>query len=380
LMSCVTPPKFSSFLMAGFESSSHRRVDGRQLDLTAATRHDELVVQDYQSLASVGLRTVRDAMRWHLIEKTPRKYDWSSLVPMLKAARQSGTQVIWDLCHYGLPHDIDIWSTAFPDRFGAFSVEAARIVREESDEVPFYCPVNEISYWAWAGGDGAQMFPNCVGRGPELKRQLVRAAIRAIDGIRLVSPNARFIQAEPLIHVVADPRLPETAIGAEGHRQAQFEAFDMMAGRVAPELGGSESHLDLVGLNFYPENQMIRGGTTLTMGHSLYRPLRQLLAEVSTRYGRPMIISETGAEGGNAAGWLRYVCGEVRAARRHGAPVFGICLYPVMDYPGWKDDRHCECGLIRSGGDWSGREMDPDVLDQLAEEGILEQSYSCQRR
>jgi hypothetical protein len=375
-MGFVVPPKFSSFLMGGFESSSHRRVDGRQLDLTAATRHDELVLQDYRSLASVGLRTVRDAMRWHLIEKAPGKYDWSSLVPMLKAARQSGTQVIWDLCHYGLPHDIDIWSTAFPDRFAAFAVGAARIVREESDQVPFYCPVNEISYWAWAGGDHAQMFPNSVGRGPELKRQLARAAIRAIDGIRMVSPDARFIQAEPLIHVVADPRLPETAIGAEGHRQAQFEAFDMMAGRVAPELGGSESHLDVVGLNYYPENQMVRGGTTLAMGHSLYKPLRQLLAEVRSRYDRPMIMSETGAEGGNAAGWLRYVCGEVRAARRHGAPVFGICLYPVMDYPGWKDDRHCECGLIHSGGNWSRREMDHDVLHQLAEENILEQSYS----
>ncbi len=35
------PVLFSSFLMGGFEGSSHRRADGRQLDLIAATRHDE---------------------------------------------------------------------------------------------------------------------------------------------------------------------------------------------------------------------------------------------------------------------------------------------------------------------------------------------------
>lgn len=62
------------------------------------------------------------------------------------------------------------------------------------------------------------------------------------------------------------------------------------------------------------------------------------------RYGRPLLLTETGVEGANGAGWLRYVGGEVRAALRAGVPVEGICLYPVMDYPGWKDDRHCRCG------------------------------------
>lgn len=367
------PGLFSSFLMGGFESSSHRRADGRQLDLVAATRHDELVREDYRMLASVGLRTVRDAMRWHLIETSPGRYDWSSLLPMLRAARETGTQVVWDLCHYGLPHDIDIWSPAFVDRFAAFCAAAARLVREETDEVPFYCPVNEISFWAWGGGDHAQMYPNALGRGGELKRQLARAAIRATDAVREVAPNARFMQAEPLIHVAADPGMPETLIGAQEHCRAQFEAFDMIAGRIVPELGGSEAHLDIIGVNYYPDNQFVRGGATLPMGHMLYRPFRTLLAEVGARYGRPIVVSETGAESGNAAGWLRYVGGEVRAACRAGVPVHGICLYPVMDYPGWKDDRTCRCGLIRSSGDWRGREVDEDLLHQVHEEHVLSQ-------
>jgi beta-glucosidase/6-phospho-beta-glucosidase/beta-galactosidase len=362
---------FDSFLMGGFEGSTHRRADGRQLDMIAGTRHDEMALQDYRMLALAGIRTVRDAIRWHLVETTPGRYDWSSLLPMLRAAQQSGTQVIWDLCHYGLPHDIDIWSKAFPDRFAAFSAAAAHLLREESDGTPVYCPVNEVSFWAWAGGDHAQMYPAALGRGPELKRQLARAAIRAIDAVREVAPDARFVQAEPLIHVVPNPDMPETASGAEQHRRAQFEAFDMIAGRLAPELGGSEAHLDIVGVNYYSDNQMMRSGTTLPMGHPLYRPLRRLLGEVDARYGRPILISETGAEGGNAAGWLRYVGGEVRAAQRAGVSVQGICLYPVLDYPGWKDGRHCRCGLLRSDGDWRGRELDMDLMDQVTEEHVL---------
>ncbi|MBV9748477.1 MAG: beta-glucosidase, partial [Acetobacteraceae bacterium] len=327
------------------------------------------VLSDYRLLAGCGLVTVRDALRWHLIEAEPGRYDWSSFLPMLRAAREAGVQVIWDLCHYGVPRDLDIWSPLFLERFAAFCAAAARIVQTEGGgEVPFYCPVNEISFWAWAGGDRALMYPLAMGRGPELKRQLARAAIVGIEAVRRVEPRARFIQAEPLIHVVANPELPETAAGAAEHREAQFEAFDMVAGRLHPELGGSEAHLDIVGVNYYPDNQLVRGGVTVPLGHFLYRPLRRLLAEVHARYGRPMLLSETGAEGGNAAGWLGYVAGEVRAARRAGVPVEGICLYPVMDYPGWRDERHCGCGLIRSGGDWHGRALDEDLLDQIAEE------------
>jgi hypothetical protein len=58
------PGLFRTFLMGGFESSSHRRAgDERQLDLLAATRHDEHACGDYSLLAACGIRTVRDALR-----------------------------------------------------------------------------------------------------------------------------------------------------------------------------------------------------------------------------------------------------------------------------------------------------------------------------
>src|SRR3954454_4458432 len=124
---------FQSYFMGGFEGSSHRRHDGHQLDLLAMTRHDELVELDYRMVSNCGIRTVRDALRWHLIEESPGLYSWASLVPMLQAARRECIQVIWDLCHYGLPHDIDIWAPAFVDRFAAFAAAAARLIAGESE-------------------------------------------------------------------------------------------------------------------------------------------------------------------------------------------------------------------------------------------------------
>lgn len=367
------PGLFRSAFMGGFEGSSHRRADGRQLDLIAATRHDEQALGDYRLLQDHGIGTVRDALRWHLIETEPGRYDWSSFLPMLHAARQTGTQVIWDLCHYGIPHGLDIWSPEFLERFAAFAAAAAHLIRTEGDgEAPFYCPVNEISYWAWAGGDHGRMYPHALGCGPDLKRQLARAAIVATEAVRDVDPRARFVTAEPLIHVVTPPEAPDgVKAGAAEHRQAQFEACDMIAGRFAPELGGNEDCLDLVGVNFYSDNQLFHTGGTVPFGHGLYRPLHLLLADVYARYERPMLLTETGAEGANGPGWLRYVSGEVRAARRMGVPVEAICVYPVMDYPGWDNDRHCRCGLLRSDEEWRSREMDLELLDQLAEERAL---------
>ena len=364
-------PVFQGFLQGGFEASAHRRRDGRQLDIIAATRHDALAAEDYGLLRSAGLHTARDGLRWHLIEASPGRYDWSSFLPMLRAAGDTGIQVVWDLCHYGLPHDLDIWSPAFVDRFAAFARAAARLVREEGGTGHLWCPMNEVSFWSWAGGDKGDLYPCGHGQGLDLKRQLVRAAIAATQAVREVDPGARFIQAEPLIHITAHPDRPHDRERAESYRRSQYQAWDMIAGMLEPSLGGRPEYLDIIGVNFYSNNEWLHEAETIWVGHRLFRPLHDLLAEVHGRYGRPMVVSETGAEGANGPGWLHYVAGEVRTALRRGVPVEGICLYPVMDYPGWENDRHCPAGLIRLDRDFRTRTIDPEMAVAIAEEAAL---------
>ena len=117
---------FASFFMAGFECSTLKRRDGRRLDLIAATQHDVRVEADYAACAELGMLTLRDGLRWHLIERSPGVYDWSSWRPMLRAAKAAGVQVIWDICHYGWPEFLDLWSPQWVESFTAFAEAAAR--------------------------------------------------------------------------------------------------------------------------------------------------------------------------------------------------------------------------------------------------------------
>ncbi|AWK88751.1 beta-glucosidase [Azospirillum thermophilum] len=341
-----TPTLFQSFFLGGFECSTHRRDDGRRLDLIEATGHGRAAAQDYRAMLRHGIGSVRDGVRWHLIETSPGRYDWSSLLPMVHAAREAGVQVVWDLCHYGHPDDIDIWRPQFVDRFARFAAAVTRLLREETDDVPVFCPVNEIAYWSWAGGDRGMMNPCATGRGFELKHQLVRAAIAGIGAVRAVDPRARFVHVDPVINVAAHPDRPDDATEAAAYTRAQYQGWDMTAGELWPGLGGRPELLDVIGVNYYSDNQWFLGGGTIGREDPRYRPFRDILADVWQRFRRPILVAETGAEGDARSPWLDYVAGEVLAAMEAGIPVEGICLYPILDYPGWTNDRHCPVGLL----------------------------------
>ena len=319
-----------------------------------ATAHDKFAGLDYARIEEQGMRVAREGVRWHLVEQHPGKYDFCSAAPIAQAARVTGTQVIWDLCHFGWPDHLDLFSREFSSSLASYGAAFARWISEQTGSTPFIVPVNEISFFSWASGDEGSMFPFVTGRGFELKRHLVRASIETMESIWAAVPEARFVHVDPIIHVVPSPAHPEEKSAAEAYRLSQYQAWDMLCGRLCPELGGDDKFLGIVGVNFYPYNQwiynlkdfhMVRKFASLSRKNPLYRPLRDILEEVYTRYRRPLLIAETGAEDRQRAGWLRYVCEETTAAMRNGVPLEGICLYPILNHPGWADDRHCHNGL-----------------------------------
>lgn len=363
---------FASFLMGGFEAATHVRPDGVRLDMIAGAGHDRMAAVDYALLAQHGIGTARDAVRWHVVEQVPGAYDWSSWIPQLQAARDAGVQVAWDLCHWGLPDWADVTSSEFISRFAAFCRAAAGIARAHAGaRPPLFCPINEISYWSWAAEHGA-MAPAMPTEGARLKRILVRAAIAAMDAVREAWPEARFLHAEPLVHVSTRVPWEEGAWArARAYREAQFETMDLLAGRAEPELGGGPGYVDIVGANFYFDNQWWQEGGTIPFGSREYMPLCDLLAELAARYGRPVVLSETCAEAVGGAAWLRYVFAEAREAMARGVDLLGLCLYPVADYPGWADGRHCRCGLIEIDLDWRQRRIAPEIARVLAEAATM---------
>lgn len=352
--------------------------------MIAAVQHDDRAGEDYALLRTMGIRTARDAVRWHLIDRAGQ-YDFRSLAPMAEAAEHNGIQVIWNLCHYGWPNDIDIFTPAFVDRFARFSGAIARFFADRSDAVPFYTPVNEISFFAWAASR-TLMYPFAHRRDAELKCQLVRAAIAACEAIWDVDRRARIVYPEPTIRCVPPLGRPEFAKEAERQHLSQFEAWDMIAGRAYPELGGHPRYLDILGSNYYCSNQWEHpGGVRLrwdsTPRDERWWPLNRLLADIYNRYERPLFVAETGHYGIGRAQWLRDITAEVYQALLEGIPVKGVCLYPILDRHDWENPNHWHnSGLWDLWPDEKGRferVLNRDYAEQLASSRKLSAAIGC---
>ena len=341
-------PLFRSFWIGGFEGADHVNGLGLPLDPNLRNGHALRLDEDYAALADLGIRTVRETIGWRLIES--RGVDGlRQLEAQARSAERHGIQTIWTLMHYGWPAPLDPF--ARPDQFVDAFVSHCAVLSEVLVGIggpgQVYQPVNEISFLAWAASSTGLIHPH-VPSAPEngylLKRVLVRATLRAIDAIRAVDPTARFVHTDPLIHV--EPPLgagPGVTCAASTAQERQFEAWDMLAGRVSPELGGAMHYLDVLGINYYHDNQWEEGsGARLHwhLGDTRRRSFADLAAALWQRYGRPLCISETGHIGEGRGAWLDHMVGEVAECERRGIPIDGLCLYPLIDRPDWQDASH----------------------------------------
>lgn len=361
---------FDSFFLAGFESACHINRAGLRLNMVHATQHDQHVSSDYAQLQSFNIRTVRDGVCWPMIEHAGG-YDFSTVMPVIEAAQQHNIQVIWTIFHYGYPDDLNIFSAAFVDRFARYCGALARFIHDHTERVPFYTPINEISFLAWAAGDVGYIHPFGVGRGTELKRQLIRAAIAGIEAIWQVNPQARIVQVEPVIHVMAPRDRPDLVERAAVQRAGQFEAWDMISGQMDPGLGGQPKYLDVMGLNYYHSNQWEHPDLRLRWENDprdeRWVPLHGLLTEVYNRYKRHTFIGETSHFGAGRGRWLKEVYDEVQIAIRLGVPLEGITIYPILDRPDWDDPEQWH-----HSGLW---ELIPDEHGVL--QRVLDENYAA---
>jgi hypothetical protein len=330
---------FRSFFFAGFECATGYNARGEWIDQVAATDHDKNAEADYKRLSDVGIFAAREAIRWPLVDRN-QKYDFSTVLPFIEASRKYQIEVIWDLFHYGYPDDLDLFSDEFPKRFADYCHAAAKFICSQQEGVCYFTPLNEPSFFSWAGGHVGRFAPHCIGKGVELKRALIRAAIHGINGIRAAVPSARIVNVDPLCHVVPPLENPEMRGDCDWFNdKAVFEAWDMLAGRVMPDLGGSRRHLDIIGINYYWTNQweLTRDERPLAAHDPRRVSLSDLVKLVYERYGGDLLITETAHVDDMRPAWLTYVAGESEALLAQGVPLRGVCLYPILGMPEW----HC---------------------------------------
>ncbi len=361
---------FPSFFLAGFECSTHVNQRGERQDLIKLTQHDRFLDDDYARLASIGIRAVREGVPWYRIDRKKR-FDFRPVAPFIEAGLRHQMVQIWDLFHYGFPPYLHPFSDEFVRRFADYCYAFARYLVRRTGEsgTRFYTPVNEPSFYAWAGGEVGWFAPFERGKGLELKLQLIRAALAGMDALHAADPGARFVNADPVCHVVAPADQPELAEDAARFESFQWQSWDMLSGKAWPELGGNDRYLDIIGVNYYLSGQWEHcRGTTLPYDDPRRRPFREMLLEVAQRYpGHPIVITETGCWGEWRPRWLRDIVREVIAASRAGVDLRGITLYPVIDMPDWHGGHWMQFGLwdLVPDGDVLRREIVVPYLHEL---------------
>ena len=344
-------PALPSFLMGGYECADHINRSGERINLLRVTEHDVRAQQDFTDLASLGIRVAREGICWSAVETAPYTFDFTEVAHRLRAARTAGVEVIWDLCHFGYPDGLFPTHPQFTPRFVALCRAFVAFHRQSVDTPLYVVPINEISFLSWHSGDVRGTVPFATNAGWDMKWHLCRAAIQGIEALRAAAPDCRIVTIEPLIRVHGHG-------GSDcGHvarmNNDQFQAMDIIGGRMCPELGGREEYLDLLGFNYYYNGQWTEGHLPLPWPAPQERgelprrvPLHELLLGAYHRYRRPFFLGETGHFGDDRAQWLDEVREEVRLVRARTHDFFGVCIYPIIDRPDWDDlTSYSNCGL-----------------------------------
>jgi len=333
---------FKSFWWGGYECTDQLNCFGNRVDFLPLTGHLQMLDEDYTDLQQFGVKTVREGIRWAYIEKTPYHYDWSTVKTMLDAGQRHGIQQVWDMCHFGFPDDLTPLHPMFARRFAALCRAFVNFYRSERPEgVLIVTPINEVSFLSWAGGEVRATSPYGVRLGWEVKYALMRAYIEGVAALREADPSIRILTTEPLVNIVPPHNpTPQQRQEAHQHHEWQYQATDILAGRVSPELGGRPEFLDIMGFNFYYDNQWEvttsrRLGWNDPVPDSRLRPLRDLFKEAYRRYNRPIALTETSHPGIDRPLWLKMIGRECAAALQQGVPLLGVCLYPIIDRPDW---------------------------------------------
>lgn len=340
LMRTTNP--FRSFWWAGYECTDQLNCFGNRVDLLTTTGHLQLLETDYNRLAPFGIRTVREGIRWSQVEKSAYQYDWSTVAQMLSIGKRLGIQQVWDLCHFGYPDDLTPLHPMFARRFAALCRAFVQFYRDRyPDDTLVVTPINEVSFIAWLGGDVRGTSPYCTGQGWEVKIGLMRAYIEGVAAMRELDPTIRILTTEPLVQMVppfnaTEQEIIDAAIADEN----QFQSVDMLAGTIKPELGGSPEYLDILGFNYYYNNQWINQTFTFlgwndSVPDPRWVPLHRLLMKAYHRYGKPVALTETSHPGIDRPGWIDMIGRECAAVLEAGVPLWGVCLYPIIDRPDW---------------------------------------------
>lgn len=325
------------------------------------TGHDLHWRSDIATAASLGATGLRYGVSWPLVHVAPGRFDWSRLDERIDyAVHELGLTVIADLVHYGTP----VWladsfaDEGFPAALEEFATAFAARYRGVVDHVtPLNEPLTTASFcglrgvWppALQGWSGWSTVAVGIARGVQ----------RAIAGVRRANPDAVIVHVEAsAIYESEDPALAEEV---RLLRSLATLPTDLILGRVddahplrpwlqeqgvprahLDELAAASPVIDLMGVNYYPDLtprvlETVDGAARQVTANRWSEGLRGVLLSWASRYGLPILVTETSIEGTEDVrrDWLDASIATVRGLRADGVDVRGLTWWPLLDFVDW---------------------------------------------
>lgn len=337
------------------------RHSGHTLDEYELTQHYRFWREDLDRAASLGATAIRYGIPWYRVNPHRGRFDWAWTDEVLEyAVTRTGLAVIADLVHYGVPGWIPeaFADPAYPDAVGMYAGAFAERYR---GLVSSYTPLNEPTITAQFCGQRGLWPPYRTGDDGWVAVVLgVVEGIRAsIAAIRAQDPNAVIVHVEASKVVVSDDKSLHELVRRVDDRN--YLPTDLLLGRVGPQhvlarwlvehgatttrleqLEGDPPRIDLMGVNYYPEisarHLVWHRGIASEVAVDMWTDgLKLAVKGFATRYGLPVLVSETSTDGDDARrlNWLEASIATVERLRLEGVDIRAYTWWPLFDFIDW---------------------------------------------
>ncbi len=336
----------------------HRALDEYQL-----MGHYQHWREDLALLPALGVRALRWGVPWYRVEPLPGEFDWrwtDAVLPYL--VEELGITPIVDLMHYGCPFWLrrEFAAAEYPAAVAAY---AAAFAHRYGQRVHWYTPLNEPLVNALMCGKRGQWPPYLRGDSGyvQIMLQLVRGILQTVAAIKASDPGAIMVHVEAT-GISRAMREDLQALAIEDQHRG-YLSYDLLTGRVQPDhplfpwllhngataaelatIARAAIPLDVVGMNFYPQwstkevYRDARGRVAHRVVEKDGAGFAALIHDFYTRYGAPIIITETSARHSETErrAWLTGSVAAVKGLRGAGVPVLGYTWFPLFTMIDWR--------------------------------------------
>ena len=360
----------SQFMFATGIENSYPTIEWKgktiRQDELAKTKHYDRWRDDFALLRELGIEYLRYGAPYFSTHTRPGKYDWAFTDETFNALRQQKTQLIVDLCHFGVPDWIgNFQNNDWPKLF----VEYARAFARRFPWVRFYTPVNEIfiaatfsAQFGWWNErlKSDRAFVTAL-------KNLCKANVMAMHAILEECPDAVFIQSESTQYF--HPEAPNCQDNARRFNQKRFLAFDLTYGQhvnatiyeylLDNGMTRDEYHWFLqnhvrsrcvMGNDYYATNEnLVHADGSLTLSGEIfgYYPITH---QYFARYRLPVMHTETNYPEPDAVKWLKKEWANVHRLKQDGVPILGFTWYSLQDQVDWDTGLREDNGHVNALG------------------------------